>query len=96
MCSSWNIDAFAYGWYKVWVFIIIYLLFGRRTSLGNYDGAVSDCNKVLEINPQSARAYGRLGSAQLKVFVCVWCVCVSTHITIRTHTHTQPLALLSH
>ena len=37
-----------------------------RTNLGKYDEAVDDCMACLKVNPRSARAYGRMGSAQFK------------------------------
>jgi len=38
----------------------------RRTNLGDYDGAVGDCEKALKLNPRNSRAYGRLGSSHYK------------------------------
>ena len=37
-----------------------------RTNMGKYDEAVQDCFDCLKANPRSARAYGRMGSAQFK------------------------------
>lgn len=37
-----------------------------RANLGKYDEAVQDCLDCLKVNPRSARAYGRMASAQFK------------------------------
>jgi tetratricopeptide (TPR) repeat protein len=37
-----------------------------RTNLRKFDAAISDCHAALKLNPRSARAYGRLGSAHFQ------------------------------
>lgn len=37
-----------------------------RTNLGKFDEAIADCHAALKVNPGSARAYGRMGSAHFK------------------------------
>jgi tetratricopeptide (TPR) repeat protein len=36
----------------------------RISTQGKYDAAVEDCQAALKVNPRSAKAYGRMGSAQ--------------------------------
>jgi tetratricopeptide (TPR) repeat protein len=36
----------------------------RISTQGKYDAAVEDCHAALKMNPRSAKAYGRMGSAQ--------------------------------
>jgi tetratricopeptide (TPR) repeat protein len=36
----------------------------RISTQGKYDAAVEDCHAALKVNPRSAKAYGRMGSAQ--------------------------------